>query len=352
MILTRSPYYIHVPINYPTTTTSVTLRLYIWSGLQASVPATANYTITKNVPSTSTSELTFNISNKVNDYLWQTNVSASATSLITTTTTHSVWVYYSVEYTDGTETIADLTGTILASEGYGTYLDGYNPDIPANKILLDGDTFQISRTGSFCIPFLNDGTYTSITVNEDGALTDTLTPSGSTNSDNIINYVWIEGSEFTGSNITVVFGANTIYLELVDEYKYTPKDICFINKYGFQQIIPFFKKMVETLKVDSGNTFKNNYVTNQTYDTSRHQTKVLNKNAGKDFSLVSGFYEEENNQHFEQLLLSEQVWLLENEVFIPVNVDRKQMQYKTQVNDKLFGYNIDFSYAFDLINTV
>ena len=351
MILCRTPYYITIPINCPATTTDVVVSLYIWSGLQASVPGTANYTWTKPVPSTSTSELKINISNVINDYIEQTLKDESATDLISSAAGHGIWAYYKVEYTDGTETIADLTGTLLALEGYGTYLDGINPDIPANKILLDGDYFQMSRSGYFCIGFVNDGTYASITINDGGTIYGTpYVPVSSTDSDEIINYIWIDGSDFNNDTITIVFGANTITIDVIDEGKYTTNDILFFNKYGAQQILTFFKKKTESLKVES-KTFNNNYVSGGTYDISKHQTKQYNKKGNKSFNMVSGFYDEENNNVFEQLLLSEKVWLY-NGTFIPVNVESRTLNTKTQINDKLIGYDVSFSYAFNQLNDV
>jgi len=267
MILTRSPYYVNVPIAFPTTTNSVTLSLKVWSGLQASVPTTANYIETKNVPTTTTSNLSINISNMINDFIDQTTVSKSTTGLITLSNSHAVWIEYTVVYNDTVETIADLTGTFLASEGYGEYMQGSNPDIPTNMVLLDGNDFQMSRTGVFMIPFVNDGTISSVSVTN-GTTQTQYNPSTSTNSDSIINYLYLIGSDYTEEYIDVSFDLHVIRIYIIDEYKYTPNDVCFINKYGMQQVIPFFRDKKESLSVRN-NKFKNNVVSNNTYNASK-----------------------------------------------------------------------------------
>ena len=350
MILTRTPHYITIPIDFPTTTTDVVVSLYVWSGLKASIPATANYTWTKPVPTTTTSELKVNISNVVNDFIGEGKFSASTTGIQNAGLERGIWAYYLVEYTDGTETIADLSDTLFCLEGYGTYLDGFNPTIPANGILIDGTNFQMSSTGSFCIGY-STTVVSTITISLDGVVTDTFFPVLSTASDSHVQQLWIEGSDYVGSVLTVVIDATTITIEILQEEKYTTTDIVFINKYGAQQILTFFKEKKESLKVSAKN-FNNQFISGGTYDTSKHQIKEYNKKGNKSFSLVSGFYEEENNSVFEQLLFSESVWIVEDEVFIPVNVETKSLGIMTQLNDKVFGYPINFSYAFNELNDV
>ena len=76
-------------------------------------------------------------------------------------------------------------------------------------------------------------------------------------------------------------------------------------------------------------------------------------------TLSSGYYPEFANSYFEQLLLSEYVWLTrpqkENpsvDETVPVTVKTSNMKFKTSVNDRLIEYTIDFEEAFDLINNI
>ena len=76
-------------------------------------------------------------------------------------------------------------------------------------------------------------------------------------------------------------------------------------------------------------------------------------------NLSSGYYPEYTNQFFEQLLLSEYVWMTrpkkENpaaDETVPVTVKTSNMRFKTSVNDRLIEYTIDFEEAFDLINNI
>ena len=86
----------------------------------------------------------------------------------------------------------------------------------------------------------------------------------------------------------------------------------------------------------------------------------LQSNQGKNsISLSSGFYPEYANAWFEELLLSENVWMVRpkyntptSDEIVPVNVKTSSMTHKTSLNDKLIEYTIEFEEAFDYINNV
>jgi hypothetical protein len=49
-------------------------------------------------------------------------------------------------------------------------------------------------------------------------------------------------------------------------------------------------------------------------------------------------------------MLSESIWLIENGTINPVVIDKKSIDYKTSLVDKLIQYTLDFKYSFDIIN--
>jgi len=83
-----------------------------------------------------------------------------------------------------------------------------------------------------------------------------------------------------------------------------------------------------------------------------HQYKKYNIQGRSSFKVNSGFVEETNNEAFKQLFLSERIWVLENDAFIPINLKSKSIEYKTQQKDKLINYELDFEYAFNEINNI
>jgi len=134
--------------------------------------------------------------------------------------------------------------------------------------------------------------------------------------------------------------------------------ITFVNKFGALQDLWFFLKSVNTT-TKRQEQFQRNIINGTSYDVFTHTKQVFNTIANTSISLSSGYYPEWANQWFEQLLLSEQVWLtrldpinpLSTQV-IPVNVKKSSMIQKTSVNERLIDYTFDFDMSFDYINNI
>lgn len=148
--------------------------------------------------------------------------------------------------------------------------------------------------------------------------------------------------------IEVKYNGETITLLITNECRYTPINIVFQNKEGANCLLTLFKKSVESLNVTS-EMFESDR--GQPLD-GNHQYTTYNVQAKSKLSVNSGFVDESMNEIFKQLLLSERVWKFENNIYTPLNIASKSFEYKTQRNDRLINYNIEFEYAFNEINNV
>lgn len=151
-------------------------------------------------------------------------------------------------------------------------------------------------------------------------------------------------------------GLETIKIKTLDECKYEPKKVTFINKFGALQDMYFFKKAVEKMTVKK-ETYKSNILdSNYSYSRSNHVKRNFNVIGNESVTLSSGYLSEEYNEVFKQLLLSEKVWLTNvtdtEEQVIPINVKTSNITYKTSLNDKLVEYTFDFDKSFDTINNI
>ena len=139
--------------------------------------------------------------------------------------------------------------------------------------------------------------------------------------------------------------------------------ITYINKYGAQQDLWFFLKESKNLaRTNEG--YKSNTITypsgGATYSVQDAPNKVFNTQAKQTHILSSGYYPEFANQQFEELLLSEYVWLsklvsgvaVDSYIVVPVKVKTSSLAFKTSVNDRLIEYTIEFEEAFDYINNI
>ena len=186
--------------------------------------------------------------------------------------------------------------------------------------------------------------YPTNTINKTIVLSDTL------NSFELIQYLWIDTSEAaaTDERIEIVYNGETIILYLIDECRYTPIDIVFVNKAGAEQIITFFKKQVDSINV-----------TDEMFESDRgqptegnHQFVRYNVNSKSKFTANTGFMPESNNETIRQLLLSEKVWRYNDPTFTPLNVLTKSEEFKTRANDRLINYELEFEFGFNDINNV
>ena len=86
---------------------------------------------------------------------------------------------------------------------------------------------------------------------------------------------------------------------------------------------------------------------------------MFNKTANQRVVLSSGYYPEGANPYFEELLLSDQIWMTQpdpynpaTEQIVPVIINTSSFTYKTSLNDRLINYVMEFEMAFDYINNV
>jgi hypothetical protein len=183
----------------------------------------------------------------------------------------------------------------------------------------------------------------------DNQINESIVEPTSLQSNEMIQNVWVNVAEATTDTyIEIVFNGVTTTLLITDECRYTPIDICFQNKEGALQFMTFFKARTDSLSV-----------TNEEFEGDRgqpldgnHQYVKFNVQGKSKFKVNSGFIEESMNETVRQLLLSERVWMYSNEIFTPLNVAGKSLEYKTRQKDRLINYEIDFDYAFNEINSI
>jgi len=135
--------------------------------------------------------------------------------------------------------------------------------------------------------------------------------------------------------------------------KYIPNKVTFVNKFGTLQDMYFFKKATEKMTVKK-ESYKANILNNSnSYSTSNHVNQDFNVVGSESISLSSGYLEESYNEAFKQLMLSEKVWVTDEDYKVtPINIKTSNITYKTSLNDRLVEYTIDFENSFDTINNI
>lgn len=341
MIKTLSTYILEIPFTNPDTSivsTSYTLKLFVWQGSKASAPALPIYIITKPNPSVTNGTDKIDISRLINDFFSFDLILPNDYNGLKRGE-NQAWVKWEISYSD-TPDIITITEINLAIKGYGFYKDGANPQLPANRILIDSDEFKISYDSIFILPILVDEeislgnvtikSYPSLSMDFD------LATSPTDQSSEIVNYLFVKPTIGASQDeyIEITFNGVTKTLLLETECKYQPLDFVFQNRHGAMEVMTFFKVKNEKITIDK-KSFKNDLDT---------QYNISGKTK---FDINSGFVTEDKNLNVKQLLLSERTWIIEDNFAYPVIIETKSLDYKTRVNDKLINYKIDYSYAFD-----
>ena len=149
-----------------------------------------------------------------------------------------------------------------------------------------------------------------------------------------------------------------INVKTIDECRYEPKKITFVNKFGVLQDMYFFKKMVEKM-ITKRESYKSNILNLQQgddYNIYEHTKRDFNISANESMTLSSGFLSESYNEVFKQLMLSEKVWITNrtdtSEKVLPINIKTSDITYKTSLNDKLVEYTIEFDNSYNVLNDI
>ena len=355
MIRALSPYNYTTPlvsVASSLTCTSYTLNLYIWDGAVASVPALTE-SWTKLNPTASTGSDVINIARVLADYVDVAPVTGTGIELIDG---NAQWfVKTEVVYvTSGGTEAAQYATTTPFGRGYSYGNEGENIVSTLNNLLITGREFKVNRAGIFIVPtYAPAGVLGAVTVASlpDAQLDATITPSVGVVNDSgrLTQYLWIDVSgATTDTTMTATYAGETISLIITDEYKHTPMDIIFTNKFGVLQSLTFFKEFESDLKVK-----KEKYETDSGQPSAGfHQFKTLNVQGQESFKVNSGWVDEVMNETFKQLYLSEQVWHFDGTNHIPLNITSTNLNYKTQKKDRLIQYEVEFDYSFNTINNI
>ena len=341
----RSPYFIN---HTATNLTSATLEIVIYFGVANTSFGTPQYTL---VSTAINEKVNFEVSELIKDYIDTEFDGAFPTFPVSLTEATTIFVDYRI-----TETIV-ATSTVLtpvygnrAFYGYGYFEDGANPVL--DNFVLQSNTRILKNTNATVTIPVDNTIATSLVWKYQGSPVSSISISAQTKIENQITYVTSTGiSNVDQAEISTGAKSLTINIDSYEKCKYTPIKLTFINKFGAYQEIWMFANSILSMATNE-ERYKSNILTNGTYNTYDPQIKLLTKNANQTLKLNSDYYPESYNEVFRQLFLSEKVWIDYEGQTLGVNIESKQITYKTSLTDSLINYTIDVSFAFDTINNI
>ncbi len=138
----------------------------------------------------------------------------------------------------------------------------------------------------------------------------------------------------------------------VQECNYTPHKLIFINKFGVEEELWFFKKSVDNITTSRESFRANTLPSYLNNDLSQHSYASYNVNGKKTMNMNTGFIPESFKENIRQLMLSEKVWIYLDGNKLPITIKNSDMVLKKAVNEKLINYEIEIEFAYDIINTI
>ena len=381
IIRTRSPFFIRTPqVTGSTNIANLSyfqINITVYGGLSTSTEICddlyATYSLQKK-PLGAEVSVTLDISEIVNDHLEQiftgTYSASSAKS--------SIWVEVqtSARQSDGTIIGTATTNVYLAQEGFNKFKEGVNYTTEPIA-MITGTHFEYHKGSTLTIPVNVERVSQVEYIGANGITvgTDTFTDNGNQNQK-------IQYSQFANTSVKDVARVKvtydttsftTIYTTEIEECKYPVNKITFVNRWGAMQDLFFFKKSVDSLQSRSESFNRSIFearavqldppeepeqpcqesLTFNTYSTTAHAKKTFNANATESVLLNSGFVNELMNPFFEELMVSEHIWLTDSSANIyPVNLKESSFTKKTSLNDRLINYTMNFEKAFSLVNNI
>ena len=361
-IFLRSPYWVNVN---ETDLDYVLCDLRVWTGDLTAEPAYPN----SKLRSTSfDNKASFDIAEFARDYV-EVTYNGSAES-------NAVFISYELSfYLKGAENApAPETRVYLTGfDGYGTFQDGTNFSWYKQTMISD-TKFTIYPETNIAVPvkqnkLIGYKLYTRQpgTANYHNFHNVTgLTPTENTSS--MVRNVNTSNGGVYADRLTLQYsvgGDEQIDLEYQDCSLFGLTEVYFVNRLGATQQVHFSGKF--EVKVESkSNTYDRNLIVNGSYNATRHQKSVLNKNGVVTMRLNTGWINETNNDTIIELLMSEQVWVKvktdklgvgwvprqSDTYIIPCNVKSESVAIKSKLNDKLINYTFDLDAAHDWVNNV
>jgi hypothetical protein len=372
IVKVRSPFIIEVPSQGSTHTGSrVVLTIWNKDETEPTLGQPGAYILTKSNPSTTQKDTSYNIANYVREFI--DNIKPTYNDY-PSSEQNNEWVFFRVMKYWFDNTDYNLISNVLyyGVNGFTNYTNGNQTAIDTKLLLLGNTNINnyywkdpagyVDRKMEYVNLLLEKDTTTTTISAKYERIDDIAYPSiqnilvgqsGVFNYKIPISLIIVDGNFINGCKVTItltpVTGSPTVYIFYtypIEECKYTIVRCSFINRYGGWQTITFFKQQTNTIAVKGTDYKLTQSAIN--YNTSIGQFKTFNTNGKQTVKLNTGFVDENYSELITDLLLSETV-LLDGK---PVTVKTQGSDLKTSLKDRLINYEMDFEYAYNLINDV
>jgi hypothetical protein len=360
IILTKSPYIIEVT-DPSLEGGKVEIFLYKQGTTISTLP---QYTLSKLSPASNVDSVYFDVAPYVNEFL-TSKVYTINYGTVDVSTNIELFCNVLIKKYKLVGTTYTLINTDLYSafKGYIEQKDGINIDY--GNYLLDQKTYYYHYDSSKTYDTLKAGDLTVFNsynadigycnllykyTNLKTAATVTNTISGGRFSPRwktiyrVYPSYWADGNklEIIDNDTSVVVA--TYYFKPLEECKYSPVTLDFINKYGAWQREFLFKNSTDFINTEN-KSYKNFRIDPSYLNVQESLVTSFNTNGNETIKCNTGFVEEDFKATIKQLLLSDRI-LINNR---PATITTNQIELQKNINNKLINYALDFTFSNPII---
>jgi len=355
IVQTRSPFFISAPVISGSTSCQFDLRLFK-GDYNSDVPVLPTYSITKNKILVDQQNYFIDVAPLCRDFL-NTDIDKYVAQTSTQQPTdisidESIWMQLTSTITGSTS--ATTTTQYLAIDGFGYPEQGVNPQ--PSEVLMTNDEVDVWRDGNNRIFFSINGLQ-SITIyygSSNPLVLNMLTGSTSVSNQYIQSLRIFNTGQATNVKYSFDYGTRIVVkkFNFITECRYNVKELYFKNKHGFLQTMPFFKRSDSSVSIKNKTFNRSTIRTDASFNPRKHSVVTYLVDAEKEYTLNTGYIKQYMNDVYQELILSDEIYMNDNGVIIPVNISDTSWNTKLAINEKLISYTIKVKQAQSLIQNI
>jgi hypothetical protein len=323
------------------------LAIFIWK-VGDPVPTLPQYTLSKLIPASNVTSIFFDISPYANEYVSNKicTINSSVNDIDLQVENYTYIQIYKYKTVASVTTLVGIS-TFFAFKGYLEQYDKINP-ISSDFLLYQRSYNYYYNSSNIIAPgditgYITSGNTVKYTNLKTGSIhTYTISTTG-------WKKIFRVYSSFIadGNKVEILNGATvlvTYYFTPIEECKYTPVVLDFINIYGAWQREFLFKNSTESITIEN-QSYKNYRSTPMTLNIQENLITTFNTNGTESIKCNTGWVEENFKDNLGQLLLSDRI-LINNR---PAIITTKQIELQKNINNKLINYSLDFQFTNSII---
>ena len=351
-IFTRSPYIIRIAESGQNGS-----KVELFISNTTSFSASPQYTLSKLIPASNNIETLYDISSYIQEYISHDACSTSGDAQVVTPTNQYANVRvkrYKLVGSTYSATATDAQVDYKAFNGYGYYEDNVNFDL--------GDYGLNGFINHYYLPTQYAGKIrinvgANFTVRYTNLVTNAPTTLVLGATANVFDIPRVRTANVNDGNTVEILNASSVVQEAytflpIEECKYTPVIIDFVNRYGAWQREFFFKASNDNFSVENTeyNLMQTFTTTAEvtTYNALEGQRETFNTNGKKSIKVNTGWVYENWKDVLKEIMLSERI-LIDNK---PAKINTKSTELFKSINTKQINYTLEFEFTYDVINSV